>query len=50
MQIGQLKVLRGFCAEDDPDVAVEIRALCMLSFRDIIKDIAPRQVSVPFHN
>ena len=41
LQISQLKTLVNLCFETDPDVAITIRKLAMVSFVEVVKDIAP---------
>jgi hypothetical protein len=39
--IGLLKTLKTLCMEKDPQVAITTRKLAMISFAEVIKDIAP---------
>ena len=41
LQIGLLKTLKTLCMEKDPQVAITTRKLAMISFAEVIKDIAP---------
>ena len=41
-QVTLLKKLRALCLEDDPQVAVTIRKLSMVSMMTVLKDLVPR--------
>ena len=49
LQITKLKNLRMLCSERDPDVAITIRKVAMVSLMTVIKDIAPRLMCALVH-